>query len=60
MDEVTRGARALVLCPDIRALRYDLDARERLEEAQGLALAIGVNIAHSEIIQIRQRLLLPV
>nr|WP_298927899.1 GTPase HflX [uncultured Erythrobacter sp.] len=54
MDEVTRGARALVLCPDIRTLRYDLDARERLEEAQGLALAIGVVIAHSEIIPIRQ------
>lgn len=54
MDEVTRGARALVLCPDIRTLRYDLDVRERLEEAQGLALAIGVVIAHSEIVQIRQ------
>ena len=23
---MTRGARAVVLCPDIRALRYDLDA----------------------------------
>ncbi|TRD12609.1 GTPase HflX [Erythrobacter insulae] len=54
MDEVTRGARALVLCPDIRSLRYDLDARERLEEAQGLALAISVVIAHSEILPIRQ------
>ncbi|QFT77924.1 GTPase HflX [Erythrobacter sp. THAF29] len=54
MDEVTRGARALVLCPDIRSQRYDLDARERLEEAQGLALAIGVEIAHSEILTIRQ------
>ena len=54
MDEVTRGARALVLCPDIRALTYDLDAAERLEEAKGLALAIGVVIAHSEILPIRQ------
>ena len=54
MDEVTRGARALVLCPDIRSMRYDLDAQERLEEAQGLALAIGVVIAHSEILPIRQ------
>lgn len=54
MDEVTRGARALVLCPDIRALKYDLDAGERLEEAKGLALAIGVVIAHSEILSIRQ------
>ena len=54
MDEVTRGARALVLCPDIRALTYDLDAVERLEEAKGLALAIGVVIAHTEILSIRQ------
>ena len=54
MDEVTRGARALVLCPDIRSIRYDLEAQERLEEAQGLALAIGVVIAHSEVLPIRQ------
>ncbi len=51
---MTRGARALVLCPDIRSLQYDLDAPERLEEAEGLALAIGVVIAHSEILPIRQ------
>lgn len=54
MDEVTRGARALVLCPDIRAFAYDLDAADRLQEAEGLALAIGVLIAHSEILPIRQ------
>jgi len=54
MDEVTRGARALVVCPDIRTLSYDLDATERLEEAKGLALAIGVVIAHSQILPIRQ------
>ena len=54
MDEVTRGARALVLCPDIRAFSYDLDAPERLEEAMGLALAIGVVIAHTEILPVRQ------
>ncbi|MEL6707819.1 MAG: GTPase HflX [Pseudomonadota bacterium] len=54
MNEVTRGARALVLCPDIRALTYDLGAAERLEEAKGLALAIGVVIAHTEILPIRQ------
>ncbi len=35
-------------------MKYDLDAPERLEEAQGLALAIGVVIAHSEILPIRQ------
>ncbi|PKP95392.1 MAG: GTPase HflX [Alphaproteobacteria bacterium HGW-Alphaproteobacteria-14] len=51
---MTRGARALVLCPDIRALRYDLDAAERLAEAEGLALAIGVVIAHAAILPIRK------
>lgn len=51
---MTRGARALVLCPDIRALRYDIDATERLAEAEGLALAIGVVIGHSAILPIRK------
>ncbi len=54
MGEVTRGARAIVLCPDIRVLRHDLDAAERLAEAEGLALAIGVVIAHSAILPVRQ------
>ncbi|MEM6908014.1 MAG: GTPase HflX [Pseudomonadota bacterium] len=54
MDEVTRGARALVLCPNIHAFAYDLDADERLAEASGLALAIGVVIAHSAVLPIRQ------
>lgn len=54
MDEVTRGARAVVLCPDIRTFTYDLDAAERLEEAEGLALAIGVVIAHSTVLPVRQ------
>jgi len=54
MDEVTRGARALVLCPDIRQFTYDLDAQERLAEAEGLALAIGVVIEHSVVLPIRQ------
>ena len=51
---MTRGARALVLCPDIRALRYDLDVAERLAEAEGLALAIGVVIAQSAILPVRK------
>ena len=37
---MTRGARALVLCPDIKALRYDLDARERLAEAEGITCSV--------------------
>jgi GTP-binding protein HflX len=44
----------VVLCPDIRALRHDLDPSERLAEAQGLALAIGVVIAHSAVLPVRQ------
>ncbi len=43
-----------MLCPDIRALRYDLDATERLAEAEGLALAIGVVIAHAAILPVRK------
>jgi GTPase len=43
-----------VLCPDIRALRYDLDSSERLAEAQGLALAIGVVVAHAAVLPVRQ------
>jgi len=53
LGEVTRGARALVLCPDISRQKYDLDAAERLEEACGLALAIGVVIADASIIPVR-------
>lgn len=51
---MTRGARAVVLCPDIRSIRYDLDPAERLAEAEGLALAIGVVIAHAAILPVRQ------
>ena len=42
-----------MLCPDIRSLKYDLDAAERLEEACGLALAIGVVIADARTIPVR-------
>jgi len=54
MDEVTRGARALVLCPDVKSFTYHLDAAERLAEAEGLALAIGVVIEHSVVLTVRQ------
>ncbi|UOR08192.1 GTPase HflX [Qipengyuania flava] len=53
MGEVTRGARALVVCPDIRGVAYDLDAQSRLSEAEGLALAIGVVIAESFVLPVR-------
>lgn len=53
MGEVSRGARAIVVCPDIKRLVYDLDAEARLEEACGLALAIGIVVAEAIIIPVR-------
>ena len=54
MGEVSRGARALVVCPDIRGIAYDLDAQSRLAEAEGLALAIGITIAESFVLPVRE------
>ncbi|WAT18333.1 GTPase HflX [Aurantiacibacter sp. MUD11] len=50
---MTRGARALVICPDIRAQRRDDDPDARLAEAEGLALAIGIVVAHSYVLPVR-------
>jgi GTP-binding protein HflX len=50
---VTRGARAIVVCPDIRRERRDTDPEARLEEAKGLALAIGIVVADSYTIPVR-------
>ena len=55
--EVTRGARALVVYPNMRSAArervaaHDPDAR--LEEAKGLALAIGLVIAEAQIVTVR-------
>ncbi len=51
---MTRGARALVVCPDIRGQRRDDDPTSRLEEAKGLALAIGIVVAEAFIIPVRE------
>ncbi|MFC0203087.1 GTPase HflX [Novosphingobium soli] len=51
--EVTRGARALVVYPQMRG-RGDLDPAARLEEARGLALAIGLVVADAMAIVIRE------
>ncbi|WP_395333114.1 GTPase HflX [Novosphingobium sp. BL-8H] len=51
--EVTRGARALVVYPQMRG-RSDLDPEARLEEAKGLALAIGLVVAEALAIPIRE------
>jgi GTP-binding protein HflX len=50
---VTRGARALVVCPDIRGQRSSEDPAARLEEARGLAMAIGIVVAESYIQPVR-------
>lgn len=44
----------MVLCPDVRSFSYDVDSAERLAEAEGLALAIGVLIEHSAVLPVRQ------
>jgi GTP-binding protein HflX len=51
---VTRGARALVVVPDVRVLRTAQDSDARLEEACGLAMAIGLVVAEATIVPIRE------
>ena len=53
MGEVSRGARALVIVPDIRGQSRELDAEARLEEAKGLALAIGIVVAEGIVLPVR-------
>lgn len=43
----------MVVCPDIRGQRHDLTAEERLEEARGLALAIGLVVTDSFVLPVR-------
>jgi GTP-binding protein HflX len=54
MGEVSRGARALVVCPDVRSRHHDLEPEARLEEACGLAQAIGIVVADSFVLPVRQ------
>jgi GTP-binding protein HflX len=54
MGEVSRGARALVVCPDVRGRHHDLDPEARLEEACGLAEAIGIVVADAAVMPVRQ------
>jgi len=42
-----------VICPDIRGAKHDLDAGSRLEEACGLALAIGIEVAEAFVLPVR-------
>ena len=50
---MTRGARALIVCPDIRLQKRDEDTQARLEEAKGLALAIGLVVAEAYVLPVR-------
>ena len=53
--EVSRGARAVIACPEFRVKGgsgQDPDAR--LEEAKGLALAIGIEVVEAFIVPIRE------
>ena len=50
---MTRGAPCLVVCPDIRSERRDDEPAARLEEAKGLALAIGLVIGDAFILPVR-------
>ena len=54
MGEVSRGARAVVVCPDVRGRHHDLDPEARLEEACGLALAIGIVVADAFVVPVRE------
>ena len=50
-DEFTRGARAVVVYPDLGGSSRDADAR--LEETAGLALAIGIEVVERVALRIR-------
>lgn len=52
--EVTRGARAVIACPAFRTRGGSVDPESRLEEARGLALAIGIDVVDAFIVPIRE------
>lgn len=55
-NEVTRGTRAAVIVPDLGRHGASDSVREtnaQLDEAKGLALAIGVEIAHGQVVRVR-------
>ncbi|HEX7854357.1 MAG TPA: GTPase HflX [Sphingobium sp.] len=52
-EEVTRGARAIVVHADL-GNRHDRDLDARLEEASGLARAIGLDVRETKAFRVRQ------
>ncbi|MEA3261940.1 MAG: GTPase HflX [Pseudomonadota bacterium] len=53
-EDVARGARAVVVCPTFRARGGGADPEARLEEAKGLALAIGLVVVEAITVPIRE------
>ena len=52
--EVTRGASALLVVPEWRGQRLSRDLGARVEEAKGLAVAIGLNVVAAHPLRLRQ------
>jgi len=53
-DEVTRGAAALLVVPEWYSQRLPRDLDARVEEAKGLAIAIGLNVVAAHPLRLRQ------
>ncbi|WP_313802046.1 GTPase HflX [Sphingobium sp.] len=53
-DEVSRGARAIVVRADVHGPERR-DSEARLEEARGLALAIGIDVRAAQAFRVRDR-----
>ncbi len=51
-DEFSRGARTLIIYPELPG-GSSLTAEARLEEAKGLALAIGLNVLDAQALRVR-------
>ncbi|MDE2302097.1 MAG: GTPase HflX [Sphingomonadales bacterium] len=54
MGELARGARALVVHPDLRGRATGVTPEARLEEAVGLARAIGLDVREAFLVPIRE------
>ena len=52
--EVTRGAAALLVVPEWHGQRLSRDLDARMEEARGLALAIGLNVVSAHPLRLRK------
>ena len=53
-DEVTRGSRAIVVRAETQGMERR-DSEARLEEARGLALAIGIDVRGAQAFRVRDR-----